>query len=505
MDLIKGIIWAMVFTALAVLLLVFVVAHATGGTPGWRTAQTGAIWDFVDAAPEPPPSGMVADTNLVFWYALQNQSEVDAGNYTNSSPTYPYHGTQELVAARATWDNGGDGSIDLDGVNDQFYVPDNTNLDGFGAFSIAAWVYPHVYSDNDQMIMSREKDGPGTTAAYYLSHRHGGAFVFLAGDTNSIYVFASNSVSDNIPTNEWAHVVATFHHPDTMNLYIDGNQVGVTGGKSGILTNVARWADEPTYVGAMDDGGLGRFFDGIIDEPMLWNRELTSNEAHRVWRLTTNGHDAGVIYLAVEDETECNGGYYEDWSGYLNTGMQATAEFRPVWVTNGLDFDGTNDYISVQDNYWLIPRSDDYTVLLWIKNGDIGTDRPEIFECQVDPQPDPLWQLWADGDSGYLKFVMRDTEDDTVTAQTDISIIEDDVWHHIGCVREDTTNLILYVDGVEKARASDLLLGDVDTGLWNLLIGKGNNGYYPGMIDKFEAYRMAYPSNAVKAAYDAGH
>jgi hypothetical protein len=101
----------------------------------------------------------------------------------------------------------------------------------------------------------------------------------------------------------------------------------------------------------------------------------------------------------------------------------------------------------------------------------------------LPPSPDQFWALWLDT-SGKASFWLR-TNDGKNTAQVYSStIVNDDKWHHIACVKDtDSDTIRIYVDGVLEQTAA-FTDGKTDNNL-PFRMGDGHfSRWYHGCVDE---------------------
>lgn len=101
------------------------------------------------------------------------------------------------------------------------------------------------------------------------------------------YIGGTGGPSALVETHRWYHVVYSVETTDTqsrLSLYLNGVQIGTA---STAATNVD--FDRIVFGNARDAATPARRFDGLLDELMLWNRPVTSDEVVRVYQLGLNG------------------------------------------------------------------------------------------------------------------------------------------------------------------------------------------------------------------------
>jgi hypothetical protein len=166
-------------------------------------------------------------------------------------------------------------SLQFDGTNDYASIPDSDSLDLTKNFSIALWVYPTDLSSNQTLLAK----GDGTTTNYFIDFKNETTinkieFGFYNDDWRSISVDASNLNKDS-----WNLIVATRNATSNYStVYINGDSRG------SLQLNYTPLANSkdlkigyfPTY---------NQYFDGLIDELIIYNKTLTSSEVTNIYQL----------------------------------------------------------------------------------------------------------------------------------------------------------------------------------------------------------------------------
>ncbi|HEX4826102.1 MAG TPA: LamG-like jellyroll fold domain-containing protein [Candidatus Polarisedimenticolaceae bacterium] len=163
----------------------------------------------------------------------------------------------------------------LDGVNDRVDIADAPSLRP-QHFTLAAWIQMDTLPSEDAVIC--KQDGTGTVDSYCLwlsgGVLHGGSF----GIAEAVAPTA-------LPTGRFFHTAVTWDG-NLIRLYVDGAIVATANGP----VNPIPYDSNPLIIGA-DDNGINAFqgyFDGTIDEPIVFGRALTSCEIRQL--VSARGH-----------------------------------------------------------------------------------------------------------------------------------------------------------------------------------------------------------------------
>jgi hypothetical protein len=217
------------------------------------------------------------------WYPGDgNANDIQAGNT----------GT---LQGSATYANGKVGqAFSLNGTNAYVSAPSTAANDPTGAgtgASMEAWFYLNQLpsaAGHPMFIVS--KSGTSGTDLFELR---------IDPDDRIKFLFRAGGVDANIivQTGVWYHVVGTFDLTSgTASIYINGvlANVGATGGARTISV-------VPLDIGYSSALGGNRFFNGLIDEPAIFNRTLTANEIRDIYYAQSGGK-----YKAAANPTVSN-------------------------------------------------------------------------------------------------------------------------------------------------------------------------------------------------------
>jgi len=192
-----------------------------------------------------------------------------------------------------------------------------------------------------------------------------------------------------------------------------------------------------------------------------------------------------VAHLEL-DETA--GSVASDSSLYGHDGVLMNmddSDWVPGRTGNGLDFDGVNDYVAV-DNICTWMAEGDVTVSAWVKAGALNPNMQFMIGINASNGDNRLL-LGTQAGSTVLTLFDGAFHDTTAT-------VIDNTWHHIAYVLEDSSDTItVYVDGSEvlsfastaSIAATDLL------SLGQKYSGTTPNYFYSGLLDDVMVYNRA--------------
>ncbi len=231
----------------------------------------------------------VSNSSIVAYYPFDdNVSATTAYDYTNNSNDGTitgavYNTSQAIYGGAMTFDGNGD-FINISSS-------DSINFNRTEPFSISLWLKPHQLNVQQSLI---DKRNPTTSQIDYflyidsinrlqfLIQGEGGATDSISGRvSNLVYVF---------PANIWTHIVMTYDGSSTFSgvkIYINSSNKATLIATDSLTGNPNSTGN--LAIGAQNASGTPvQYFKGDIDEPMIFNRELSSTEVLALYNNQTN-------------------------------------------------------------------------------------------------------------------------------------------------------------------------------------------------------------------------
>ncbi|MBT4763486.1 DUF2341 domain-containing protein [bacterium] len=407
------------------------------------------------------------------------------------------------------------GSCMLFDGNDEISVSDNAALDLTTTGTVAVWAkidsynsgqYPHIVGKG----ASAGWDTDGYAIWIYSDN-------YIRGELDDEAETPSNDyVSFGKPsTGEWHYYVMTWDGT-TIYAYLDGAL-----STASPSSDTQRFSVPNTAVD-LEIGRRGNYFNGSIDEVRLYDYARTPAQVAYSFN-----RGASVGYWKFD---ECSGSTIYDWApnsnggyngnnGSLIIGTGGTNTATGTCATSGawndgatgkinasMEFDGTDDYLSMGDKSTHDWGSGDGTVSAWFKTSTAGIQ--DIVQNGSYSTNAKSYTILLDTNSKFAVSI-----DDNTTAKAVISDTSgnDGLWHHIVGVR-DGNDLRLYIDGIEDANSPTDITGYGDIDISDpLMIGAGTNGtggspgnFYTGQIDEVKIFNYALTNLQVKQVYNNG-
>ncbi len=160
-------------------------------------------------------------------------------------------------------------ALSFDGINDYVSVPHNSILNPAPAITLSAWVNGRNFKTCDGII-AKESNYVIQIGCVQPDELE---FSFYNG---AWYEFETPSV--NLQKNVWYYVAATFNETsDSVEIYVNGNRVY----QANTTANMNRGNVNPVTIGSST--GAIEFFNGTIDDAMIFSRVLTQAEINAIY------------------------------------------------------------------------------------------------------------------------------------------------------------------------------------------------------------------------------
>ena len=201
----------------------------------------------------------------------------------------------EIIGGVEAVDGKFDKALSFDGVDGYIEIPHNETMNVLeNAFTFAAWIQPRTGAIGNSGIAGK---GPGTGWGIKYSFKITLNWWGVSNASTEGY-FNTGGVLNK--PGEWVLACLTADGAQAIGYSaIEGGEVVInTSGEGNPKTIASPYLIEPDFpieigVGRMADGNTDRYFNGIIDEVLFWNRALTEDEVAEL-------ADGGRPQLAVE-------------------------------------------------------------------------------------------------------------------------------------------------------------------------------------------------------------
>ena len=176
----------------------------------------------------------------------------------------------------ATWTDGYvDSALNFDGDDDYVEIPDSDDLSPTEEVTVSVWVKFDTLEENAGIVWK------GTNKNYILFHRDDYVRwrVYDSAGQSSGVRFAE----EYLIAGGWNHIVGVFDGISTI-IYLNGEDEDTDATVSDI-----RDGDGDLYIGRRRDGVGQEFFDGAIDEVVIFDRALSEGPGGEIEKLYNNG------------------------------------------------------------------------------------------------------------------------------------------------------------------------------------------------------------------------
>lgn len=331
----------------------------------------------------------------------------------------------------------------FDGVNDYIRV-DSPGLPT-GDFTYAFWVYPE---NKERIIYAAD----GTSDEFAIDIVSATNLLELVMDTNTY-----NSTNP-ISIGEWNHIAVT-RSGSTVTIYLNGEEDSTRSDSTTLSFSTC-----PLLLGVDADSGcvgdLSNFFEGSLDDVRIYNRGLSANDIKRMYELGATTRISKVSTTPRASGALASGlvGHWTfdardllinvaDSSGSGNKGEikgQAATTTAIGVFGQAIDFDGSDDYITMGDQNSLDFGTGDFAGCAWIKSTETSTDT--IFGKRTGGGVG--WLFRRDGSNDRLNLRVDDgPAEPDYNSTSGLVDINDGEWHHACFSVDRSADVTFYIDG----------------------------------------------------------
>jgi hypothetical protein len=400
--------------------------------------------------------------------------------------------------------------VTFSGTNDYITVADNTTLQpSNGSWSVSFWANPANSSQTSPLITKR------TNSGFYEQWS-----VWICGDntcmTNGQYLtvdfietntgnYREYSTSIDVVDGNWHHyAVVADSLANTISIYIDGAKAPTTSSVNGSWPTINN--ADPLRFG--NSNGTA-YYNNSIDDIRIYNYARTETQilsdmnASHPTPGSPIGSATGLWHL---DEGSGTTAYDSSVNKYNLTLSSAS------WTTAG-KFDhgfkgASNTRLSITDKDLLdFAATDGMTLSVWFKRDTISAYEYLIYKQNGAEG----YEIYMDAD-GDIVFGIGDTDTVSFPEETIGGSLsknyDDNKWHHAVAVKNGNSSIRLYVDGIEIANDTSLIVDKTLENTGTFYIADGNatddTDEFLGTIDEVAVYRQAFTQNQIQVLYNQG-
>jgi len=176
-----------------------------------------------------------------------------------------------------------DGALEFDGSNDYVRVADSDSLTPSDALTVSAWVRINAISWSERAGIVCKYDAAGGDRAYMVqlvnqSDPDLSTLSIHVSETTSPHNGKATLGTTALLPGEWYHLVTTFE-ANHQEIYVDG--IEDTDDTDPEIADSIPNNDLPLYIGYHKDENT--YFDGKMDDVMLYERVLTAGEVRQLY------------------------------------------------------------------------------------------------------------------------------------------------------------------------------------------------------------------------------
>jgi hypothetical protein len=193
------------------------------------------------------------------------------------------------------------------------------------------------------------------------------------------------------------------------------------------------------------------------------------------------------------------------WNNGIHQPVLGGPTSTPAVVSNGLSFDGVNDYVQSPHQPWLNMGTGNFSIDAWIKTSSTPL---QVILDKRQSTPVRGYSLFLS--NGFLGLQLADGAGAGFTNYTSTINVANGTWNFIGVTvdRTSLTGIKFYLNGVQAGPAQSPLgrQGLLDNTV-PLLIGKRSFSspvFFKGEIDELEIFNRVLTPVEIRSLFNAG-
>ena len=365
----------------------------------------------------------------------------------------------------------GANAADFEAGNSEYLsVADNASLSITGDLSFSAWVkFESGAGSAYRIIMSKWESGESGRRAYFLRTSASNQIEFAYssdGSTTDGYELVAWTPVDGV----WYHMAVVYDaSAGEVDFYINGAQQGATqtGGPTSIHDGTgALWLGREAT----------RNMDGLIQDAVLWNAELTAADIEDLYNAYFNLPDEGDLPQSASVVSRWtlteDGGTRNDQVGTnhltdTNTVLSGVGIAEVATAERGADFEASNtEYLSITDaSQSGLDITGDFSVSFWMKHEGLATTIGLFSKYNTTGGNRSYTFYYQGGNQRFIAII--DSLGDGTTGEDlyihDATMVAD-VWYHVTWTWDaSASSSQIYFNGAAEGSAQT---GD-DTSIYN--------------------------------------
>jgi hypothetical protein len=329
------------------------------------------------------------------------------------------------------------GSVQFDGSGDYLKVSGSETIsDGNGDFTIEGWLYKNSAGVNAYFFDGRPS--PSASA--------GNPLIYITGDNLRFYR-TSVHIQTTIELNKWIHIALT-RESDVYKLWIDGSLRGIHRDS----TSVNLVTTTSPILGMRSSLDDSYPLNGFISNFRIVKGKALYTENFKVPMRELEVTPETVL-LACQSKTDAS--HEKTGKTITVAGNAVASELTPGLITDivksggssaitgSVEFDGTGDYLSLDDSDDFNIGSGDFTIEFWVNPG--RTTRQTLFTQINSSGTNASSSFYTEiNSSGQWRFAIASG---STLYEINAGTVTANEWTYLAYVRNGNTTT-LYVNGV---------------------------------------------------------
>ncbi len=491
------------------------------------------------------------DANLYGYYADEIEASEETGlvllmHFNNDSSV----GEDDSTVYDWTG-NGGDGTcsglscplVEVSGIfkssrafdgDDDFIELNSVPVGNSDAFTVAHW-FRTTYSSRERTYDERKTTNSETMVTISVNEDIPGDVAFYITD-DSATLAGMQTKGMGLNDGKWHFVAAVQINKSLRKLYVDGN----------LIKNFQFEVNSTIGTLTPDILGIGKnfyadsaYFNGSVDELAVYSRALSAQEVKRLYdkgryKLLYSGSgisdgteidynltsmplsvQKGMVLLMHFDNDSSvgeNDTNVYDWTGMGNNGTvvdgNATFNISGGKFGGAYDFDGSGDFIDVQDDNSLNFGTSDFSISFWMKTSydmPIVSENIILRKDDVGGSPRRFYQVvhGQTGGADEVYFLVHDGGlTDSATYQS--PKVHDGQWHQVVAVR-NSSDVSIYFDGFLADSEPNNNRNVDNDGNLKIATRDELGRYFNGSLDEVAIWNRSLSASEIQSIYELGN
>lgn len=193
------------------------------------------------------------------------------------------------------------GAYDFDGINDYLNFTNELSGADFTNKTLMAWIYPQVSTGTMGIIDKDYDDGSGLYGGYGLWFQSNNKLWWWNHANKDIL----DTGSLTAPDNTWTHVAVVWDNVTKSAFFYINGRLNSNKTDTTIIENSSRTA---SFVVGGFRSGSGAYFNGLIDEPQVWNVSMTQQQIYQHYASGLRKHNSTTWVLQVNQSRNATNG-----------------------------------------------------------------------------------------------------------------------------------------------------------------------------------------------------